>query len=288
MSLQDRSILMDIRLFSFTTSRSDPRTTGEVLQAKSANGDAGHWVNFILPKKCTKELSSLDGRIRKFHRANTLPWSDKQGRILPSANFDSYMEKMREFRRERENLVAVFQRLYPTYLNQARIEKGALFDPNNYPPADVAADMYSLEINAMPIPHENDFRCQLNSPAEMAEIQKNLQKQVKAAEQNATVELFQRICQPLANMIERLSDPSATFKDSLVSNLEEITDLIPKLNLTDNPKLAELHTTIKNQLGHYTPDTLRHSPADRTAAATKAQAIFSQAQSWMNPAQAAA
>jgi hypothetical protein len=287
MSLQDRSILIDISLSCFTTTRTDAFTTGEVLQAKSAQGDAGRWVNNILPKECTKALSSLDGQIRKFHRTNTLPWSDKNGRILPSANFDSYMERIREFRREREALVVTFKRLYPTYLNQARREKGALFDPGNYPSADVAADMYELHISALPIPHENDFRCQLNSPAEMEEIQRNLRTQIKSAEQNAAIELFQRICNPLANMIERLSDPDATFKDSLVSNLEEITDLIPRLNLTDNPKLAELHTTIKAQLGHYTPDALRHSKADRSAAATKAQAIFSQAQAWMNPAQAA-
>ena len=74
--------------------------------------------------------------------------------------------------------------------------------------------------------------------------------------------------------------------EKITSQIKDFLQYIA-LQFISDPKLAELHTTIKAQLGHYTPDALRHSKADRSAAATKAQAIFSQAQAWMNPAQAA-
>lgn len=283
MSLQDKSILMDITLHSFATTRTDIRVTGEVLQNKSAQGDSGRWVTKLLPKEATQPISQIDGQIRKLHRQQTLPWSDKGARILPSANFDNYMSKIRSLRRQREELVEAFRRTYPVYLNAAQKKLGALFNPDNYPSASEASEMFEFQINATPVPHENDFRIQLNSPTDLSNIQKDLSQQIKAAEQNAVVDLFQRIAEPLARMAERLSDPEAKFKNTLVTNIEEITNLIPSLNVTGNPRLNDLHNTIKSQLTHYTPDALRNSPADRSAAASKAQSILSQAQAWMSP-----
>jgi hypothetical protein len=284
MSLQDRSILINISLHSFGQSRKDSSVTSKVLLDNSADGDSGSWSTNLLPKEAYKSISQLDSQIRKCHKDNTLPWSDKGSRILPSENFDNYMAQIRSFRRQREELVETFRRLYPTYLNAARAKRGVLFNPAHYPTDEQAAAQYDFVLNATPVPHENDFRCTLGSPADLAKIKSELSSKVKDAEQNAAIELFQRIAAPLAAMVERLSDPDAKFKDTLVGNLEEITDLIPSLNITDNHHLTQLHSTIKTQLAHYTPDALRNSPADRTAAATKAQAILSQAAAWMNPA----
>lgn len=283
MPLQDKSILIDLSLHSFATSRTDARVSGEVLMAKSATGDSGRWVTKLLPKEATHPIAQLDGQIRKTHRQQTLPWSDKGPRILPSANFDSYMQKMRQLRHQREELVQAFRRTYPIYLDQARRTLGALYNPANYPSAEEAAHMFEFRINATPVPHENDFRIQLNSPAELQSLQRDLQTQIKNAENNAVTDLFQRIAEPLARMAERLSDPEAKFRNTLVTNLTEIADLIPSLNVTNNPRLNDIHQTIRSQLAYYTPDALRNSPADRNAAASKAAAILTQAQAWMNP-----
>lgn len=288
MSLHEKSILIDITLHSFSATKTDNNVTGEVLFNKSAMSDAGRWITRLLPKEATHPIAQLDGQIRKHHRQQTLPWSNDGARILPSANFDNYMEQHRSFRRQREELVEAFRRTYPTYLHSAARANGALFNPADYPSAEQAAALYDFEIKATPVPHENDFRCQLNSAADMAAIQADLKKQVKAAEQNAVIDLFQRIAEPLARMAERLADPNAKFRNTLVSNIEEIAALIPVLNITGDPRLTQIHDSIRNQLSHYTADALRNSPSDRRAAAAKAQSIFNQAAAWMNKPQSQA
>ena len=81
MSLQNKSILIDLSLASFSTSRTDVRVTGQVISMTSAKADSGRWVKKILPKDATSHITRLDGQIRKYHRSNTLPWSDKGARI---------------------------------------------------------------------------------------------------------------------------------------------------------------------------------------------------------------
>lgn len=284
MSIQDKSILIDLSLASFSTTRTDVRVTGQVLNMTAAKSDSGRWVKKILPKDATSNITRLDSQIRKYHRTNTLPWSDKGARILPAANFDNYMENMRRLRREREDLVDIFEKNFHLYLADARKSLGTQFDAANYPTAGEAAGQFDYALKATPVPHEGDFRCQLSDAAEMSELQDDLKKQVAAAERNAQLDLFHRIIEPLARMVEKLQDPDGKFKDTLVGNIHEITDLIPALNVMDNPRLKQLHDNIKGQLGHYTPDILRDSPTDRKAAAKKAELIMNQAAAWMAPA----
>jgi hypothetical protein len=163
MSLQDRSILINISLHSFGQSRKDSSVTSKVLLDNSADGDSGSWSTNLLPKEAYKSISQLDSQIRKCHKDNTLPWSDKGSRILPSENFDNYMAQIRSFRRQREELVETFRRLYPTYLNAARAKRGVLFNPAHYPTDEQAAAQYDFVLNATPVPHENDFRCTIGA-----------------------------------------------------------------------------------------------------------------------------
>lgn len=282
MCLKDKSILINLSLSKFGTTRTDHTVTGEVLLNKSANGDSGSWKTKLLPKDCTKAINQIDNTIRKHHRMNTLPWSDKGSRILPSKNFDKYMTEIRRLHRERDALVEAFRRMYPTYLADAQRNMGALFNPEHYPNAHDAAGQFELKVTASPIPDSDDFRVTLGDDAELKKIKADLDTEIKSAENNATIDLFDRICDPLAKIAERLSDPDAKFKDSLVGNLHDIVDLAPHLNVTDNPKLQKVVSSIKKQLSYYTPDALRNSPTDRSQAAAKAQLILNQAQSWMS------
>lgn len=284
MSLQEKSILINVILHGFSKSKGDASVTSGVLFNNAAAGDAGKWSTTLLPKHATQPISTIDGKIRKHHRTNTLPWSEKGARILPSANYENYMKTFRSLRRERDALIDAFRSCYPAYLNEARQSLGHLFRPENYPSADEAAAEFTLSLDATPVPHENDFRCQLGSPSDLSDIQDRLQKQVKHAESNARLDLLKRVLTPIAAMAEKLSDPDAKFRDTLVGNIVEITELIPNLNVTDDKVLSELHTRINKELTYYSPDALRHSPSDRRAAANKAQAIFDNAASWMNAA----
>jgi hypothetical protein len=281
MSIQEKAILIDLTLTTFSTSRTDKSVTQEVTYNKGAGKQAGKWTTKILPKHATQAIAQHDGRIRKFHYTNTLPWSDKGARMLPARNFDNYMATMRSLRRERDELVEHFTSHYQQHLDEARQVNAALYNPAHYPTAHEAGERYSMQIQPAPVPDKGDFRVTLSNTGDLQAIQQQLEQQVHQAVKAAEADLLSRLLEPLQNMAEKLSDPDTKFKDTLVTNLADIVAIIPTLNITDNPNLTIITQLIEQQLAHFTPDTLRHSPADRAIAARKAQEIATQASSWM-------
>jgi hypothetical protein len=75
-------------------------------------------------------------------------------------------------------------------------------------------------------------------------------------------------------MVERLSDPDAVFRDSLVGNIVRLTDLLPRLNLHDDPALEAMRRQIEASLCRYSPAQLRCDKQVRRQAATEAQNVL--------------
>ena len=70
-------------------------------------------------------------------------------------------------------------------------------------------------------------------------------------------------------MIERLKDPEATFRNTLVTNITDIIKLVPD----GDPAIDALITRVKELVRH-DPEVLRQSPSVRQATAAKANEIL--------------
>jgi Zn finger protein HypA/HybF involved in hydrogenase expression len=62
------------------------------------------------------------------------------------------------------------------------------------------------------------------------------------------------------------------FHDTLVSNVQDMIALVPKLNLTNDPEITRISVEM-SALTKVSPDTLRSSVEVRAATAAKAAAI---------------
>ena len=85
-------------------------------------------------------------------------------------------------------------------------------------------------------------------------------------------EAWSRVQDLVEKTVERLANPEAVFRDSLVDNAVELCGLMPSLNLTNDPEMEAVRQTIertlaKSSLGNV--DALRHDPLQRTQAADK-------------------
>jgi hypothetical protein len=72
----------------------------------------------------------------------------------------------------------------------------------------------------------------------------------------------------------------STFRDSIVTNLVKLVDVMPRLNVTGDPKLERLTDQVKASL-LVDPAELRKSESVCTETATKAARIVQQLSAYM-------
>jgi len=77
-------------------------------------------------------------------------------------------------------------------------------------------------------------------------------------------------------MSERLAQPSATFRDSLIENVRRACDELAVLNVMRDPDLESMRITMLTDLASSDPQTIRDNKLARAQLAERATAIADQ------------
>lgn len=96
---------------------------------------------------------------------------------------------------------------------------------------------------------------------------------MKEAEQAALKDVWNRLYERVKHIAEKLADPKAIFRDSMVENAKEICALLPRLNFADDPNLEAMRQQVEASLLKH-PDALRNDPDLRRDTAAEAKKIM--------------
>ena len=282
MSLNERAVLVSLNMSAWSARKLDKKVTSDVALQHATVSSVGNYHKKLLPDSPSlAAIAKHDGAIRTHFLANTLPWGLKGVHLLPSANFMDYMSDFRQQRVERERLVATFVREYPFLRLAAEKTLKGLFNMDDYPSPNAIADKFSLDLPITPVP-ENDFRVQLSGD-EIDAMRQDLEARIKQSSEAAMQEVWDRLYSRVSNMVERLSDPEAKFHNSLVENIRDLCELLPKLNFSDDPNLEAMRQQVERELATYDPDMLRHNPVVREKTANEAANILKAMGAFMSP-----
>ncbi len=269
--LQERAMLANLTIRAWTARKQDKKVTAEVEQQHGAK-DAGNFNKLLIDKNALQPLSQHSGRVRDFHYKMTLPWGDNGDRLLPSQAYMDYTNAMRTYRSENEALADDFAKQYPQLVADARSKLGSMYDPNDYPPIDDIRQRFGIAIHFLPVPDANDFRVDVGAEA-ANEIKESITKAVTERQAEAIKECWSRLYEAVSKIGEVMSRDNPRIYDSLFTNTEDLVDLIPKLNITDDPKLNGVCQEIRNSL-LVDPDRLRRSGIKRREVAHAADDIL--------------
>lgn len=271
--LQNDAMIVRLSISKWTGRKFDKNITREVARQHGASGDVGRYNKVLVDKLAMKDIEKAASAVRAYHHQNTLPWDDFGGRLLPSVQFMEYSKEMRRLKGEFENAVADFVRSYTQHRDAAERKLSGMFNPADYPAPFEIDRKFDFSTDIEPVPSAEDFRVNVQK-RDKARIQKEIAESVDRRVQDATRDLYERLFSVVKHFAERLDDPEAKFKNSLVGNIVELTNLLPKLNVSNDPKLETLRKEVKNKLAKYEPDTLRDDGAVRKSAATDAKSIL--------------
>jgi hypothetical protein len=277
-SLSSRAMLCALSISMWSAQKHDREASEEIATRHGAQVDAGRYHKVLLPKQALAEIRRIVSDARSEHYFMTLPWDDNGYRVLPAAAYMEHTQRMRELANQFTPAVEVLAQQFEQLVAEAKGRLGGLFRADDYPTPQELGSKFSFETRVMPLPDAGDFRVALGDE-EKDRIKRQITAAVEASLQVASRELWQRLYEAVKHMAARLDAYKVTedgvehpFRDSVVTNLVKLVDMLPKLNVTRDPELERMAEQVRASL-LVDPKQLRESESIRAEIAKTATSI---------------
>lgn len=271
--LSKKAMLVKLSISQWSTNKFDKKVTEAIHQKHKAGNEAGRYTKRLVAKSTVETIKKTANEARTFHYEQTLPWKDDGYRMLPSANYMDYTKQIRKLKSSFTRAVHDFVAHYPMAIKEAQTLLNGMFDASDYPDPGELQDYYDFVNEVSPLPDESDFRVSLEAK-EMSRIKRDIKRTIEEAQKSAMDDLWNRLYKVVEHANERLKDPKAVFRDSLIDNARELVKLLPRLNVTNDKALAGMAKEIQNNLCQYQPDELRKSKRLRKKVAKNAEGML--------------
>jgi hypothetical protein len=272
--ITERAMLAAVHISIWTAIKHDRKISREIAEQHGAYAGAGRYNKQLLREaERLESLRALSGQIRQYFYKITLPWSDEGFRLLPAHFYFELTTKMREFEQAFAQQVDEFLAVYPSYIEQVGPELNGLFREEDYPSTDKLRNKFGVRLEVLPIPSGNDLRVTL-SEEEQARVAREIDENVRQSLQKGTEDLWARLKDVVAHMVERLNEPESRFHASLVTNIGGLVDLLPGLNVNQDEELNQFAREIRDRLCGFTTRELKKNEILRAATANDAAEIL--------------
>lgn len=285
--INESAMLVSLTVRRWHPHKTDEEVSQEVAAQHKASREMGKYRKRLLAKTTFKKLSTIINEIRNFHYFHTLPWSEGE-RILSQLGYFEYMKQLSKLRQEFDAEWRAFLPLYPALKEEAKLRMGSLYKEEDYPSIDAIATKFGVDVIVSPIPAGEDFRVDLGA-AELKRVRTQLEEQSKAVIEEAIKSVWGRLQKVVQHAAERLKayqevdgKVEHSFRDTVVTNISELLDVIPALNITNDPKLVEFAAAIRQELTAYSGTVLRDDPKVRATVAQKADDILAKMAGFLN------
>lgn len=274
-SIHSRALLVNLSISTWAARKYDKAITSKVHADNGASSDSGRYNKMLLPgdAKAYKDLVSLASSIRVAHYGHTLAWSDEGWRLLPTANYMVYTTWFRDQVRAFNDALDTFESMYPILRSNAQAKLNGMFRADDYPSTQDVRKRFAIAAQYSPVPAAGDIRVELATD-QIGVIEQSITERVESATRLAMDDAWKRLHDCVAHIAERLSDPEAIFRDSLINNAREVCQSLKRLNVTNDPDLETMRERVEKEIASFSPDTLRGSKGARQSTANKAMEIY--------------
>lgn len=277
-NISNQAVLTELHVSIWVGRKLDRKVSEEVDAAKQTKTRAGAYHKRLMAGvESLSEIERVAGEIRTYHYRATLPWSDNGPRLLPSTALFEYQDHMRELKQKFYGAVQNFVNEYDTQISAMAFKLGDLFNRAEYPTREQVERKFSAEYILSPVPDAGDFRVDVGNEA-MVELREEYSKACEARLQEATNSLYEKLYDVLLHTVERLGEgPDGKpniFRDSLVSNMQDLIVDLKKLNLTGDERLEEMRVELASITQGVTPEELRKEKETRAEVRSRMQDIL--------------
>lgn len=274
MALHERAMLVNLRMTGFTGERTSQRDTEDLLDQKQAKRGSATVTVKLVDGVHLRKINSVTTKIREEHRVMTLPWSVADD-VLPTSMFFEHSEFCNEGFRERQREIDAFCDIYPSLAGSARERLGDLDFERLWLPVEEVRSRFTHRVRHFPLPASSDFRAAIDDN-DRERLRQEMERDITLQVHEAISGVRTRIVAEVTDFISRLKDyrieivdgkPKVrdAFRNSIMNGVRRLAEVLPKLNLTNDPELDRIHEGLV-LLAKQEPDTLREDETARLVA----------------------
>ncbi len=275
--LSTRAMLVRLRINRWGAQVNDTTVATEV--ANSKNSDEALWkvTKKLLKSDALDTFRKLGRKCRKLHKYYTMPWEEGVG-LLPGVMYFKYTEVLGPVQQEAMKAADEFVKEYKAQWNNGMSDyrKGlsTAFDVDDYPEPDKMRSKFGILIRTSPIQDPNDFRVKMSADTS-DDLKKKMFSDFENNLKDALRSPITRLFEQLQHVQGKLHDKDAVFRDSLIGNIQELVDILPSLNVMNDPKIAEMIKKTEKEICSVNDvKALRNDPKYRKEVAKSAADIL--------------
>jgi hypothetical protein len=264
-------MLVEFNASVWTARKLDKKTTDEVVTSKNAAAKDAARVNkhLLAGRNELDVINTYVGSVRTYVYENTMPWSDSGIRLLPTASFLTFSQRMADSEQTFFSYVEDFIRVYPSLITAQAMALGDMFKRDDYPDVSEIERKFNFRLNFMPVPRAGDFRVDVGNDAQK-ELQEKLAKLADERVEAAMADVRERLKTHLMRMQDRLGYDNVDgdrktrkFHDSLVTGALELCDMVKHLNIINDTTLDQARVGLVQALQGVDAKELRTNEAVR-------------------------
>lgn len=268
-TLADKAMLVRVKISRWSGTARDKDETNTYKATKGAGSVNKHLLKGSTRFKYVREALS---QLYDYHTSTTVPWLDDGMRLLPQSMYFEYTAKMRELQRCAEHAIDDLVHNWEAEVRadmEARPDGGSRDDY----PTDISGK-FGVSLKFLPVPSEYDWRVKISD-----EDKQSLNNAIAEAQSDVAVYLIKRIMEPVRRLANRCrefeGEQGQRWKNSVVTSVKEVCDMVSKINLSDSAEVDKLAQEISEIVEPHVHDgSLKDNSKQREEVADKLDLVI--------------
>jgi hypothetical protein len=271
--IERNALLVSLHVRRWTARKTDKNASNDLTSDAGAEAGVARVTKDLIDRTKIKAITGVYDEAYRTLQASTLPWSDDGRRLLPADMMLSLQHKMQVMERRFWDAVEDLQNSYADEREHARQTLGTLFNYDDYPPAATIPSKFGFGWAFEPVPVSADIR--VNLPESLRDqMASDIDNRVKDRLKEATDACFERVATTLRRMHSIVSADKPRIHDSLMRDMHQLVEILPSLNLTNDPVLAKLAVDMRNMFYGLDTESLRKDADMRAQAARDSESVL--------------
>lgn len=279
-------VLVSLNINAWEGHQLDKTVSREVADAKNVTDNSMCRLRkSLLPRvEVVLRLHRIMNSARTFHYKNTREWMHDGPRILMTKNVSHYMQGMRQIKANFEQAVLDMLAQMDDLKELAKANLGELYKESDYPSVDTLRHRYQMDYKMQPLPVSTELLDLGIATEDAKELQAKLEADMAETFERASRRNWEDLYERLERLYKKLSDEEAVVTAPALKAVQDMAEMLPRLNVTNDPKLEALSQRLQHSLGGLSAASLRHNPDTREKARSETQAVYNAMQAFMMPA----